>query len=173
MPRKKTDKPTKPPAATAQHYAEQWLVLDRKSLNPLTREEAQRRHTSREQYAAVIGEPEAPSHVVSLAGPWVTASFLDDDRREYLMYSFKELRPGHIFLKQAIYREFDDESAELSIAMIFAFDEKGGIIVERQDRQKGKTETRKAKADPQLNWDRFPEFGAYETLLREERHLPK
>lgn len=89
------------------------------------------------------------------------------------LYSFKELRPGHIFLKQAIYREFDDDTGELSTAMIYAFDEKGTIIMERQDRKNDQTESRKAKADPTPNWDRFPEFGAYDTLLREERDLPK
>jgi hypothetical protein len=160
-------------AATGQHYAEKWLVLDRKSLNSLTPEEAQRRHESREEYAALIGNPEAPSHVVSLVGPWVKVSFLDDDRREYLLYSFKELRSGHLFLKQAIHREFDSETGELSIATIFAFDEKGKIIIERQDRKNDDIETRKAKADPAPNWERFPEFGTYETLLQEDRSLLK
>jgi hypothetical protein len=60
-------------------------------LNPLTRDEAQRRHESREEYAALLGTAEAPSHVVSLVGPWVTVSVLDKDRREYLLYSAAEL----------------------------------------------------------------------------------
>ena len=172
MPRKQADNSTQRSAATGRHYAEKWLVLDRRSLNPLTRAEAQRRHEFREEYAALIGHPEAPSHVVSLVGPWVKVSFLDDDRREYLLYSFKEIRPGHLFLKQAIHREFD-ETGELSVATIFAFEEKGKIIMERQDRKRDEVETRKAKADPAPNWERFPEFGSYETLLQEERSLLK
>ena len=151
------------------HYAEKWLVLDRKPLNPLTREEAKRRHESREAYVALIGPPEAPSHVVSIAGPWVMVSFLDDDHREFLLYSFKELRPGQIFLKQAIHREFDAKTGELNVATLFAFDEKGKILIERQDRKHDDVETRKGKADPAPNWDRFPEFGAYDSLLQEER----
>lgn len=150
-------------------YAEQWLVLDRKPLNRLTSEEAERRHVSRECYAALIGDPDRPSHVVLLVGPWVTVSFLDSDLREYLLYSFKEVRPGQLFLKQAIHREFVDQSGEVSIATIFAFSEKGTMVAERQDMKTDKVETRKAKADPKPNWERYPEFGAYESLLREER----
>lgn len=151
-----------------QRYAEKWLVLDRKPLNLLAREEAQRRHAAREPYAALLGDPEKPSHVVSLAGAWVMTSFLDEDQREYLLYSFKEVNPGKLFLKQAIHREFDD-SGEVSSATIFAFDEKGKIVMERQDMKTDEVETRKAKADPSPNWDRYPEFGQYDHLTREER----
>jgi hypothetical protein len=150
-------------------YAEQWLVLDRKPLNMLTLEDAKRRHASRESCAALIGDPDKPSHVVSLVGPWVTVSFLDADLREYLLYSFKEVRPGRLFLKQAIHRQFSPDSGEVSTATIFAFSEKGSLIMERQNMKTNRSETRKAKADPTPNWDRYPEFGAYDSLLREER----
>ena len=150
-------------------YADKWLPLDRKPLNHLTVEEARQRHAARDEYAALIGPPDAPSHIVALVGPWVTVSFLDADRREYLLYSFKELRPGHIFLKQAIAREFAEESGELSVAMIFAFAENGKIIMEHQNRVTHEIEERRATVDPAPNWDRYPEFGVYDSLLHEER----
>ena len=150
-------------------YAQQWLVLDRKPLHVLTPEEARRRHASRAAYAALVGNPEQPTHVVSLAGPWVAVSFLDSDLREYLLYSFKEVRPGSLFLKQAIHREFLDDSGEVTCATIFAFGERGKILIEREDMKANQTETRKASADPAPNWERYPEFGSYDLLLREER----
>ena len=153
-----------------QRYAEKWLVLDRKALNAISPTEAAQRHASRVEYAAIIGDPDSPSHVVSLAGPWVTVSFLDDDRREYLLYSFKEVRPGNVFLSQAIYREFIEDSGEVSSATIFAFRENGKIIIERHDMSTDQIETRKAQADAAPNWDRYPEFGQYDSLLQEERH---
>ena len=148
-------------------------MLDRKPLNPLTSAEAAQRHASRQPYAALIGDADTPSHVVAFAGPWVTVSFLTAELQEYLLYSFKEVRPGELFLKQAIHREFDQASGEVSIATIFAFTEKGRMVAERQDMTTNETETRKAKTDPAPNWDRYPQFGTYDLLLREERSVPE
>jgi hypothetical protein len=41
MPRKQADKSTPRSSTAERHYAEKWLVLDRRSLNPLTSAEAQ------------------------------------------------------------------------------------------------------------------------------------
>jgi hypothetical protein len=163
------DPSSKDQKVSEHRYAQRWLVIDREPLNLLTAAEAERRHGTREEYVALIGDPDAPSQVVALAGPWVTVSFLDAERRAYLVYSFKELRPGHLFLSQAIHREFVDASSEPGSTMICAFAENGKIIMEHQNRRTGETDARRAMVDPTPNWDRYPTFGVYDDLLREER----
>lgn len=150
-------------------YAERWLVKDKKPLKPLSRAKAEQRHASREPYIAILGGLERPSHVISVVGPWIAVTFFDADVRDYLLYSFREVRPGQLFLKQAIHREYTPDSDEASSVMIFAFDEAGQITMEHQDFVRHSIESREATADPSLNWDRYPDFGDYGHLTQTER----
>lgn len=152
-------------------YAERWLISDKKPLNPLPRAKAERLHASRRAYVALLGSPERPSFVIAIAGPWVAVTFLDSDLRDYLVYSFKEIRPGVLFLKQAIHRVYAADSNHAREVTIFAFDESGHIVMEHQDLELQKVESREADADPSANWDRYPDFGDYEHLTREERGM--
>lgn len=136
----------------------------------LTEEKARKRHESRKSYVAIVGEAERPTHLVSLAGPWVTVSFLDDLRREVQNYDFHERRQGELFLNMAVHRRFRGDSNDLVESVLFSFKEDGKILIETRD--DSVISQRRVVADPSVNWERYPAFGVYDDLCRYEREPP-
>ena len=149
---------------------EKWFFAGKRPLKPLDEAKARRRHVDRKPYTAVIGDNEPPSHVVSLAPPWVSVSFLDSSGREYLAYGFNEKQPRRLFLKSVSYREFEDEGDNPATFIMFNFDESGHVVIERRNMRTGEvSEKERDGEDVSANWEDYPEFGAYDSLLRRER----
>lgn len=154
------------------HYCKKWFFAEKRPINMLGEQQAKRLHESRQPYVAIAGEPTNPTHVISIAGRWVTVSFLDELGREVLNYDFQERREGELFLTMAIDREYEGESSEIAKAITFSFDENGTILIEESDHSRSITNQRRAFADSSLNWESYPAFGSYDHLSRRERDLP-
>lgn len=148
-------------------YCEKWLFADKRPLKSLDPGRAKQRHDARKPYAAIVGMP-VPTHIVSLAGAWVTVSFLDSFGRQELTYDFSERRPGELFLSMAVSREFIGNEAEVAIARIFAFEEDGSILIEERIAH-GEARQLRAASDASPNWDAYPAFGEYAHLCSRER----
>lgn len=148
-------------------YCEKWLFAEKRPLKSLDPRRAKQRHDARKPYAAVVGMP-MPTHIVSLAGSWVTVSFLDSLGRQELTYDFNERRPSELFLTMAVSREFVGDEVEAAIAKIFAFEEDGSILIEERIAQREARQLR-ASSDASPNWDVYPAFGEYAHLCNRER----
>lgn len=160
----------------------------RKQMPPsLAEEKARRRHERREAYEAVIGEPDHPRFVVCLSpnaasvhsdsvsrckegkGDWVTVYFIDDQLRWYLKYDFKEIEPGKLFLTLAIFREFVGATNDVLTAKTFAFKEDGHILIEDRNVSTNSVEEREVTFSADANWEKYPDFGRYDHLCRDQR----
>jgi hypothetical protein len=150
-------------------YCEKWFQAGRHPITPMTAVEAQARHEARRPYCAVIGGVEAPTHVISLAGAWVSVAFLDDLKREYLRYDFNERAPGRLFLTTALFRVFEGATDEVVEGTQFAFRESGHSLIERRDLRTGQVSERRWSGDTKANWEQYPSFGNYAMLCRSER----
>lgn len=159
----------------------------RKMPSSITTEKAHRCHDLRVAYEAVVGEPEHPRFVVCLSpnaasafsdsvsrckegkGDWVTVYFIDEQLRWYLQYDFKEIQPDKIFLVHAIFREFVGSANEPFKAKTFAFNEDGLVLIEERNLISNSVEEREVHCSVVENWKKYPRFGDYFSLCREQR----
>ena len=152
-------------------YCEKWFQSGKRPINPMTAADAQAKHEARQPYCALIGDTRGPTHVLSLAGAWVSVSFLDERKREYLRYDFKERAPRELFLAAAVLRVFEGMTDNVVEVTQFAFKETGDGLIERRDLRAGQVGERRWSGDARSNWERYPNFGDYVALCRLERGM--
>lgn len=153
-------------------YCEKWFQPEGRPIKPMLATEARARHERRQPYCALIGGEENPTHVISVAGAWVSVSFLDERKREYLRYDFNEPSHGRLFLTTALCRAFDGETDDVVGAMQFAFKPDGFVLIEQRDLRTKQVNERRWNGATAANWESYPAFGDYSVLCRRERGLP-
>lgn len=151
------------------YYCDEWSDIQKRPWNILDDHAAYVCHQKNEPYTAVLTENEKTKYIVNVTNEWVSVSFYDDFTRKYLNYDFEVLNDGKIFLRTAIYWEYDDETDNEISSLILGFREDGYIAMEKRDFKTGFVEERESSDTLERNWDVFPEFGQYTNLCREER----
>lgn len=130
-----------------------------------------------EFYTALIGSDSQPSCFIEVMKNkgCVGVSFLNEKLQEYLLYNFKVLDDNNLFLSMAIYREFAEREGEgegvLNVAQgtTYIFNEDGSTVVREEHFNPYKLEESQTTVDVSGNYDTFPEFGEYDSLIRKER----
>ncbi|SFK04304.1 MULTISPECIES: hypothetical protein [unclassified Bacillus (in: firmicutes)] len=151
------------------YYCDKWSDIKKKPWNIFDDRTAYLCHQEHEPYTAVLSEDEKPKYIVNVTNEWVSVGFYDDLNRKYLNYDFKVMSKGKIFLRTAMYWEYDDETDKEVSSLILGFQEDGYIAMEKRDFKTGSVEERETSDTLERNWDVFPEFGQYIHLCREER----
>ncbi|WP_044834891.1 hypothetical protein [Thalassomonas actiniarum] len=151
-------------------YYDKWFRAKKSPVSPLAEEEAKKRHKEGDAYIALISYSGEKHQVVDIADGWVSVLFLDKHKRCYLSYDFKKKNDEKLFLSKAIHCEFSDSSDNCSVSTTFIFEENGSIYIERRNINNGETVQKESFAETVDNWDLFPEFGNYTSLLRENRN---
>ena len=149
-------------------YSEGWSLFKKKPIRPMDADEARRRHESREPYVALLGDNQ-PSHVIDMAGDWVSVIFLDRNCRQYLRYDFKEKKPSQLFLKGAIHWQYRDAGEQEVSSKLFNFSEDGYTVMEERNLTTGEVTELETTASVDANWEPYPFFGDYASLCREDR----
>lgn len=152
-------------------YCEKWWLSRRKPISLMSSQSARRRHDSRKPYVALLGGADRPEYVVDIADVWVSVDFLDDHLRKYLSYSFKEMQPGRLFLKGAYSWQYEGDSDSESSTRILNFEEDGRTVVAEQNAATGDVREYELTGSVDENWETYPSFGEYSSLLRKERAL--
>lgn len=150
-------------------YFEAWHRYLRQPVEPLTETQAKARADAGDGYVAVIGQAEHPECFIEVRGGFYGVSFLDSLNREYLMYSFEEIEPGKLFLKEAIFREYDGESPKPARASAYRFERNGSVSIETGANPFRQVVTRESETDVSGNWELKPSFGEYAGIIRKER----
>lgn len=95
--------------------------------------------------------------------------FFDDKFREYMIYEFRP-RDGKLFLENVMFFEFDGDSTKVARREDIGFDPKGMTSTSVRDFAAGEQlKSVPRKIDVSGNWEPYPEFGKYDSLLRLER----
>ena len=126
-------------------------------------------HDSRQLYTVLIGNSKRPECFIELKGSYVGVGFLDDNIREYLSYQFQEVEPGRLFLTMATHRKFQGTSDATAIGTTYIFNRDGTVDVEDREFLSGKSSNRQLQADVSRNWEHYPIFGDYLSLVKIER----
>jgi hypothetical protein len=150
-------------------YCEKWWLRRKKGVNMLDPESAHQRHEIGQRYTALLGGASHPRFVVEMAAESVSVIFLDSTLRQYLRYDFQSRDGGRVFLKNAIFWDFEDDGESIASRKIFSFEESGQILMDDWTASTGESRELKAFADASVNWDAYPAFGDYLALCKEER----
>lgn len=158
-------------------YCKEWSVGYKELIDLYDEKKAFEKHEAGDPYTVLIGSDSSPScfiHVTKNAG-WVSVSFLDKELKEYLLYSFKIINDNALFLSMAVYREFAENEGEgagilnVSRGTTYIFNEDGNTVVREEQFNPHLLEESQTVADVSGNYDLFPEFGRYDSLIKIER----
>ena len=119
----------------------------------------------------LIGSPQQPECFleVHLKLGYVGVEFLDSQLRVETNYQFVKSDNGKLFLKTAISRSFDKNTAEIMQAEKYYFSPSGSVRIELDDRVKDIVESAEKDIDVTHNWEDIPEFGHYVSISQRER----
>jgi len=158
-------------------YCKSWFRAKKKPIDMWEEKKALKKHKEGEPYTVLIGSDSSPTCFISVTknAGWVSVSFLDSELREYLLYSFKLLKGNILFLSMAVYREFAKHEGEgegilnVSCGTTYIFNEDGTTVVREERFNPHTLEESQTLADVSGNYDHFPQFGCYESLIKTER----
>lgn len=149
-------------------YAEKWWVGRNEPINPINQDAARRRHEDHLPYVAVVRDSGRVS-IVDIADDWVSMIRLDKLGRQQVRYNFKAREGGRLFLQTAYVWEYGDDGDRPVLTTILSFSEDGGIVMQRRDHSKDEVEERTTTASTQPNWELYPRFGEYDSIINVER----
>ena len=126
-------------------------------------------HENRQLYVAVLEADSGPSRFVEINNDYIGVGFLDALLREYLSFQFQEVEPGRLFLTMATHREFEGDSDKVKCGTTYYFEQDGLVTIESEDFVKKTHSVKETQADVSGNWEPYPAFGQYQSVVRENR----
>jgi hypothetical protein len=153
------------------YYCKAWSIGYKEPIDLWSVKKAHKKHDVGGSYTALIGSDSMPSCFVDIMrnSGWVSVSFLDEHLREYLLYNFQMLDIGKLFLSMAVYREFDGDADLVINGTTYHFKEDGHTIIREENISNNTSERSETYSDVAGNYEQFPEFGKYDSLIRKER----
>ena len=153
------------------NYHTGWHRYLKEPLEELDPAKARARQKSDNPIVAVIyDDNEDPIAFIEINLGLYGVSFLDKLRREYLQYDFVDCENGKVFMEEAIWREFDGESDTAKCTTRYSFKTDGTLSIFKSDNTSNYEEVlSKKNVNISANWDRTPNFGQYENILKKER----
>ena len=152
-------------------YCDKWSATKKKPWTVIDIDKAQNNHINNIPYTAIVQKNGNVKSVVEIADKYITVAFMNEKMSPYLFYNFDIKDSSNIFLSSAYYYSYDEKGDDELELVAFRFTENGHIIMERRNYITGDVEEKYLNGDVGPNWDKFPEFGEYEHLLREEREV--
>lgn len=148
----------------------------------ITAEEvAEKNHHDKLHYEFCVLEEESsmyPECYVTVVpkNKFIGVNFIDDAGRNYLSYHFEEINDDRkLFLGEAWYLHFASETQDQEdYRLHFVFDKEGNVAVRKYDETNQKTQDFESNRRFDISglYEKYPEFGQYESLVRLERDLP-
>jgi hypothetical protein len=150
-------------------YCEGWFRHFKKITGLLSEEEAKTREKNREVYTVIIGDHKHPFGFIEINKGFYGVGFLDDYIREYLNYIFVEQMNGLLFLNEVKYTEFEGNTDNILKNTYYWFTPDGNVKIGKSKPPFQKVEVIEKKVDVSRNWEKKPEFGKYENLIKKDR----
>lgn len=158
-------------------YCKKWSIGYKKPIDLWSENKARKKHIAGDSYTVLIGSDCNPSCFVEIMKNkgWVSVGFLDNELREYSFYNFRLFDDNRLFLSMAVHREFAENEGDgagilnVSRGTTYIFKEDGSTVVREDLFNPYKLEESMTVTDISGNYDQFPEFGEYQSLIRKER----
>jgi hypothetical protein len=150
-------------------YGYKWFRAKKRLTETWDEDRAKKCHENRQLYVALLGQGSSPTHFVEVNNNYIGVGFLDSSLREYLSYTFDEVQPGRVFLNEATHREFENGSDKVKKGTTYIFKQDGSVTIISEDFPTNIRSVKETQADISGNWDSYPQFGEYQSLVRENR----
>jgi len=150
-------------------FCERWFRRKKRIIGPIKVEDALKLEKEGNPYTVIIGNPQHPDCFIEINSGSYGVSFLDEFKRDYFRYTFKEESNGMLFLYETIFREYNGESDSILTGTIYWFSPDGKVKIEKSKAPFKKAELIEKETDVSKNWEKKPEFGKYDNLIKKER----
>jgi len=150
-------------------YCEGWFRAKKRPTGQLTVDDACNAYEKRTLFTAVAYEVDKAIAFLEFNKDYVGVGFLDESLREFLSYTFVEVEPGRLFLTTATHREYGLGTDTVTSGSTYYFKRTGQVVVENEDFTGGDRSTTERSCEVKDNWDTYPPFGQFDSLLRAER----
>lgn len=150
-------------------YWEGWHRYSKEPVGQLDKEQARRLDANGKPYTIVLGDPIDPQSFIEVNHNCYGVSFLDEQNREYLMYTFEEVETDRLFLMEIIHREFEGVTDNILRGVVYRFSTDGKVSIERSEAPFRRATITEDQVDVSKNWETKPIFGKYSALIRVER----
>lgn len=127
-------------------------------------------------YFVTVFEEEKPFCYLEINKGFYRVCFLDGLLRKYMSYdftdSFKEINPNKLFLNKLTIWEFKGSSDKMIKITDHIFKADGSFVMIERDLLTNEQVNSEAKnkIDVTSNWEDYPEFGKYNSLIKIERN---
>ncbi|SOE20417.1 hypothetical protein SAMN06298216_0910 [Spirosomataceae bacterium TFI 002] len=148
-------------------------VIDEKLLL----EAAKSSHENGKVYYVTIYEDENPYCYFENNKAFFRVSFLDEHLRKYMSYDFTNesevSMPKKLFLSVVKIWDFKGDSDKVVKITSYIFHTDGKFVIVERDHIKNEQTNSEAKnkIDVSANWEDYPGFGKYDSIIRIERGL--
>jgi len=148
-----------------------WSRAYKEMVSELDLNIAKQNHDNRKLYFVTFEKSGSPTSFLEINNTFILAGFLDKLKRDYLEYTFTEIEPGKLFLKEAQYWEYEESSDQKIFSTRYFFSPDGKLKIEKANLKTNEVETLTAKntIDVSANYEKYPEFGKYDDLIKIER----
>jgi hypothetical protein len=150
-------------------FGKGWFRAKKRLTESWDESKARFAHEQRQPYVAVVGNAESIRCFVEANNDYIGVGISDNAKREFLSYQFQEIQPGRLFLTMATHCEFDGETDGVKSSTTYYFKPNGCVTVESEDFATGHLTTKKIQTDVSGNWEAYPVFGDYESIVRIDR----
>ena len=146
-------------------YYRSWLRWKKRADEWLDVETAYRRHERRWAYSVLFADNIRPAAVLYLQGDTVRVSFIDYCLREWMIGHYAVIDRDRLFLTDVTYQTFRGTSDAFALVETHRFDEDGTVTIRERHFQTGFAAPQTAMMDVSRNWEPYPQFGDYESLI--------
>ena len=133
-------------------------------------------HENKLVYYVTVFDNIKPYCFLEINKGFYRVNFLDEDLRTYMSYDFygnnyDQEYGNKLFLGKIMIWEFDRNSDKILKITDHIFKADGTFIIVERDLKTNEQIDREAKnkIDVSSNWEQYPEFGKYDSLIRKER----
>lgn len=150
-------------------YGYGWFHAKKQLSEKWDESRARKAHEKRRLYAAVVEQEGAPLCFLEINNKYIGVGFLDNLQRDYLNYSFEEIMPGKLFLSQISRLDFEGNSDHLKCETTHMFEQDGNVTTRIRNFVEDSRSEKESRTDVTANWEPYPEFGQYQSIIRMER----
>lgn len=150
-------------------YCKKWWYARKRPIDTLDEKTAHHNHLCGKDYSVVMSQSGVISCVLDVSQNDVFVNFINKEGEKYLTYAFHREKDDDIFLNAVYYHNYENNK-ETEI-MIFSFKVNGELYMEKRNLIDEDVEEREANVEVSCNWDKYPKFGDYSSLVVLDREL--
>ncbi len=151
------------------HYGYKWSWHTNELTVAWDESQARKAHARRKIYTVLVEVDQIPFCVLEFNDKFVGVGFLDRQMRFPLRFGFFEVEPKRLFLSETSRFMFSDETEIRKRITTCMFKPNGEVNIVHDLLESRTQEYESHHCDVAKNWDVYPEFGEYESLIREDR----